>query len=46
VTKLSRFHAKDREDLQILSDSGSLNAENLLNALASAFMWDEADDPK
>jgi hypothetical protein len=46
VTKLSRFHAKDREDLQILCDSGSLNAENLSNALASAFMWDEEDDPK
>jgi hypothetical protein len=46
VTKLSRFHAKDREDLQILCDSGSLNAENLSNSLTSAFMWDEAEDPK
>ncbi len=46
VTKLSRFHAKDREDLQILCDSGTLNAENLSKALESAFMWEEAEDPK
>jgi hypothetical protein len=29
VTKLKRFHAKDRGDLRILCDSGQLNAERL-----------------
>jgi hypothetical protein len=46
VTKLSRFHTKDREDLQILCDSGNLDVATLRRALDSAFAWDEEEDPK
>jgi Nucleotidyltransferase of unknown function (DUF6036) len=48
VTKLSRFHAKDREDLQILCDSGELNVATLRKTLDSAFAFatDEDEDPK
>lgn len=45
VTKLKRFHAKDREDLQILCDSGELNTDGLRRSLDSAFAWSEKDDP-
>jgi Nucleotidyltransferase of unknown function (DUF6036) len=45
VTKLKRFHAKDREDLQILCDSGELEADRLRQGLESAFAWAEKDDP-
>jgi hypothetical protein len=45
VTKLKRFHAKDREDLQILCDSGELGADRLREALESAFAWAEKEDP-
>jgi hypothetical protein len=45
VTKLKRFHAKDREDLQILCDSGELDADRLRKGLESAFAWAEKDDP-
>ena len=45
VTKLKRFHAKDREDLQILCDSGELVTDRLRERLESAFMWAEKDDP-
>jgi Nucleotidyltransferase of unknown function (DUF6036) len=37
VTKLSRFHTKDREDLQILCDSGDLDVATLREFLDSAF---------
>jgi hypothetical protein len=39
-------HCRISEQLACRSNTGSLNAENLSNALASAFMWDEEDDPK
>jgi Nucleotidyltransferase of unknown function (DUF6036) len=45
VTKLKRFHAKDREDLQILCDSGQLGAQRLKEVLESAFAWAEKEDP-
>ena len=45
VTKLNRFHARDREDLQILCDTGELTAAGLERALASAFAWAEDGDP-
>jgi hypothetical protein len=45
VTKLKRFHAKDRQDLQILCDSGPLEADRLRQVLDSTFAWDEKDDP-
>jgi len=44
VTKLKRFHAKDREDLRILCDSGELDADRLRRGLESAFVWAEKDD--
>jgi Nucleotidyltransferase of unknown function (DUF6036) len=47
VTKLKRFHAKDREDLQIMCDKGDLTAERLRSALdlAFAFSLDDEEDP-
>jgi hypothetical protein len=45
VTKLKRFHAKDRQDLQILCDSGELEADRLRQGLESAFAWAAKDDP-
>jgi hypothetical protein len=47
ATKLKRFHAGDREDLQILCDSGDLTVEGLEAALRSAFLWhaDPEEDP-
>jgi hypothetical protein len=46
VTKLKRFHAKDRQDLQILCESGDVSAERLREALESAFLFaaDEDED--
>jgi hypothetical protein len=46
VTELKRFHAKDREDLQILCDSGRLDAGRLREVLDSAFAWAEKEDPE
>src|SRR4051812_30888059 len=45
VTKLKRFHAKDRQDLQILCDAGHLEADRLKEGLDSAFAWAEKEDP-
>ncbi len=45
ATKLKRFHAKDRQDLQILCDSGDLDSGRLREALESAFAWAEKGDP-
>jgi hypothetical protein len=45
VTKLKRFHAKDRQDLQILCDTGQLDADRLREVLESAFVWAEKEDP-
>jgi hypothetical protein len=48
ATKLSRFHARDREDLRILCDTGELTADGLRTALDQAFTFaaDEDEDPK
>ena len=46
ATKLKRFHAGDREDLQILCDSGELGADRLREMLESAFTWAEEEDPE
>jgi hypothetical protein len=47
ATKLSRFHAGDREDLQIMCDAGDLTGEGLERALDSAYAFstDEEEDP-
>ncbi len=47
ATKLKRFHAKDREDLRILCDTGQMTPEALRKALDSAFAFsaDEQEDP-
>jgi hypothetical protein len=47
VTKLKRFHAKDRADLRILCDTGELNEAGLRQALDLAFTFaaDEDEDP-
>jgi hypothetical protein len=48
ATKLSRFHARDREDLRILCDTGGLTADGLRSAVDLAFLFaaDEEEDPK
>jgi hypothetical protein len=48
ATKLSRFHARDREDLRILCDTGDLAADRLREVvdLAFAFAADEDEDPR
>jgi hypothetical protein len=45
VTKLKRFHAKHRQDLQIICDSGQLDVDRLRQGLESAFAWAEKEDP-
>ena len=47
VTKLQRFHARDREDVQILCDTGGVSGEVLKKRLDSAFEFhaDEGEDP-
>jgi hypothetical protein len=47
VTKLKRFHAKDREDLQVMCDRGDLTAEGLRSALDLAYVLslDDEEDP-
>ena len=45
VTKLKRFHAKDRQDLQILCDSTGLDPDRLSKGLDSAFAWPDKDNP-
>jgi hypothetical protein len=47
VTKLKRFHAKDREDLKILCDQGLLTPKSLAASLDNAFTFaaDEEEDP-
>jgi hypothetical protein len=47
VTKLKRFHAKDREDLQIMCDKGDLTSGRLRWALDMAFVYslDDEEDP-
>jgi hypothetical protein len=48
VTKLRRFHIKDREDIRIMCDQGWLSKHELRQGFESAFCWhqkgDEADE--
>lgn len=45
VTKLRRFHAKDREDVRILCDRGLLDSATLRDRLDSAHAFTEEGDP-
>ncbi len=45
VTKLKRFHAKDREDVRILCDRGLLDAVTLRERLDSAHAFTEEGEP-
>jgi hypothetical protein len=44
ATKLKCFRAQDREDLQLLCDSGQLEADRLMAALELAFRWTTEKD--
>jgi hypothetical protein len=44
VSKLRRFAAKDRQDLQELCDKGLLRAEALKSAFEGAFVWTTEKD--
>jgi hypothetical protein len=46
TSKLSRFHAKDQEDLQILCDGGEIRAATLAERFDLAFLWTEDDAPQ
>jgi hypothetical protein len=46
VSKLSRFHAKDRQDIQYLADRGELDRDALRDALHRAFLFTEDGDSK
>lgn len=45
VTKMKRFHARDREDLRILCDAGELDPGTLRERLDSAHLFTDEDDP-
>jgi hypothetical protein len=45
VTKLKRFLAKDRQNIQIICDSGELDVDRQREALDSAFAFAEKEDP-
>jgi hypothetical protein len=44
VTKLRRFHAKDREDVRILCDTGLLSSDTLRERLDAAHYFTEEED--
>jgi hypothetical protein len=46
VTKLQRFHAGDREDIQIVCDNEEVAIEVLRERFESAHAWSDRDDPK
>ncbi len=46
VTKLKRFHAGDREDVQILCDTGELEIGRLRERFELAHAFSDRDDPK
>jgi hypothetical protein len=46
ISKLARFHAKDREDIRFLADRGELRIEELQRALEGALSFTSEDDPK
>jgi hypothetical protein len=46
VTKLKRFHQGDREDVQILCDTGEIEEETLRERFDLAHAFSDRDDPK
>lgn len=46
VTKLKRFHAGDREDVQILCDTGEVEIGTLRERFDLAYAFSDLDDPK
>lgn len=46
VTKLARFHAGDREDVQILCDTGEVDVDTLQDRFDLAFTFSDPDDPR
>jgi hypothetical protein len=44
VTKLRRFHIKDREDIRIMCDQGWLSKDELRQGFESAFCWHQKGD--
>lgn len=46
VSKLRRFHAGDREDIQILCDTGAVDEVTLRERFDLAYMFEDGDDPK
>ena len=45
VTKLKRFHQGDREDVQILCDTGEIEEETLRSRFELAHVFSDRDDP-
>jgi hypothetical protein len=45
VTKLKRFHARDRQDIQILCDTALLDPQTLRERLEEAHLFTEEDEP-
>lgn len=46
VTKLKRFHAGDREDVQMLCDTGQVGIGTLRERFGLAHASSDMDDPK
>ena len=46
VTKLKRFHAGDREDVQILCDTGEVEIGTLRERFNLAHAFSDMDDPQ
>ena len=46
VTKLRRFHAGDREDVQILCDTGEVEEHTLRERFELAYTFSDRDDPR
>jgi len=46
VTKLRRFHAGDREDVQMLCDTGEVELGTLRERFNLAYAFSDMDDPK
>lgn len=46
VTKLRRYHAGDRQDIQILCDTGEVDEDELRARFDMACLFEEQDDPK
>jgi hypothetical protein len=46
VSKLRRYHAGDREDVQILCDTGKVAVATLRDRFDRAFAFCDMDDPR